>query len=140
MEQAFGQKKKREEKKDLDIQLADELASGLRSSSSSHEHFLRAVGESRLISKKEHEGKLKKEDNEFVKSTLKEHERKIKIELKAIGAKKKPAPSAESIFGRLFGKKKKKEESGEGEEPEKEELGEEKEDEKEEDGKEEKEK
>jgi hypothetical protein len=114
MESAFGQQKKKNKRQDLDIQLADELASGLRSSSSSHEHFLRAVGESRLISKKEQESKLKKEDNEFVKKTLKDHEKKVKIELKAIMQSKRNA-LLETIFGKKERAKEKKEKFEEGE-------------------------
>lgn len=111
--------KEKKEKKDFDVQMADELARGTRPVSSSHESFLRAVGESRQLAKKEHDDKKKKEDNEFVKKTQKDHEQKVKTELKAILAKKKLAlPTTESIFGSLFGKKKKKAGAEEGTEKE----------------------
>ncbi len=118
MESSLEQEKKKRElgHRGFDVRFADELASGLRSGTSSHEQFLRAVGESRLVVKKEREVAKKMEENEFVKKTQENHEKKVKIELKTILGKKKVAlPTSEPIFG----KKKRKKDEGSG--PEKDE-------------------
>lgn len=93
----FQKEQKKKEKKGFDIQEADDFAQGLRASSSSRDHFLRAVGESRLMSRKEREKAVKTEDNEFVKKTRKDHERKVKAELKAMQSTGRSA-LVESIF------------------------------------------
>ena len=112
MESAFEQaKKKKEGQKGFDVRFADELASGLRSGTTTHEQFLRAVGESRLIQKKGEEERKKKEDNEFVLKTRADHEKGVKIELKAILNKGKLAfPTSETIL-KLKKKKKKDDDS-----------------------------
>ncbi len=122
MESAFTQEKKKREQapKGFDVRFADELASGLRSGTTSHEQFLRAVGESRMIQKKGLDERRKKEDSEFAKKARDDHEKGVKIELKAILDLKKLAfPASETILKK---KKKKKDDGDPG--PEKEEKDE----------------
>ncbi|MFH0818101.1 MAG: hypothetical protein V1909_05735 [Candidatus Micrarchaeota archaeon] len=112
MESAFEQAKKKKEggQKGFDVRFADELASGLRSGTTTHEQFLRAVGESRMIQKKGDEERKKKEDNEFVQKTRADHEKGVKIELKAILKGKLAFPTSETIL-KLKKKKKKDDDS-----------------------------
>jgi len=122
MESAFeqGKKKKESEHKGFDVRFADELACGLRSGNTSHEQFLRAVGESRIVAKKVHDRKSKQEDSEFAKRARDNHEKSVKIELGAIlGKKKIAAPASESIFGK---KKRKRDDDSEPEKEEEKEL------------------
>ena len=119
MESAFEQAKKKREQapKGFDVRFADELASGLRSGTTSHEQFLRAVGESRMIQKKGLDERRKKEDSEFAKKAREDHEKGVKIELKAMLDLKKIAfPTSESIIK----KKKKKKDDEDSEEGRKE--------------------
>ncbi|MFH1447332.1 MAG: hypothetical protein ABIG39_00570 [Candidatus Micrarchaeota archaeon] len=103
---------KKKETKGFDVQAADDFAQGLRTATSSHDYFLRAVGETRGISKKEHDRKTKQEDSEFVKKTLKNHEKKVKTELKAIKSSRRVV-LIEGIFGK---KKAEKDEKDKGKE------------------------
>jgi hypothetical protein len=93
----------------MDVQLADELATGLRSATSSRESFLRAIGEDRLAQKKERGIRVNREESEFVKKTRERHEGDVKIKLRSIMSKSRlKLPAPESIFGK---RKEKKDES-----------------------------
>ncbi len=92
----FQKVQKKKEKKDIDVQAADDFAQGFRAAGSSHDHFLRAIGESRLLSKKERKKSAEKEESDFIKKTKKNHEKKVKAELDAI--RKRKFAMSEGIF------------------------------------------